>query len=68
MRTIRHVILEDDDYEGMFDEAGNLLGAWHANDGNWRGEYFDGFLKELGITVKYSDNRVLKSKLRRNFR
>lgn len=49
------------DYEGdlgeaqaMLDEDGTVLDYWYSNDGNWRGEYFDGFLRELGIKVDYS--------------
>ena len=39
--------------EGAFDKDGNLLGSWHANDGDWRSEYFDGFMKNLGIVISY---------------
>lgn len=49
------------DYEGelgeaqaMIDEDGIILDYWWSNDGNWRGEYFDGFLRELGYKVDYS--------------
>lgn len=49
------------DYEGdlgeaqaMIDEDGVILDYWWSNDGQWRGEYFDGFLRELGIKVDYS--------------
>jgi len=46
---------DDDDFygeiEGMFDESGNLLGAWSLNDAHWRGEYMNGFMKKLGIDV-----------------
>ncbi|HYT42643.1 MAG TPA: hypothetical protein VEP90_09870 [Methylomirabilota bacterium] len=51
--------------EGMFDAKGNLLDAWSRNDGDWRGEYFDGFMKKLGIEVDYSrsDDQNLVKKL-----
>jgi len=51
--------------QGMFDDKGKLLDGWSCNDGNWRGEYFDGFLKELGIVVDYSksDDPKLVKKL-----
>lgn len=58
MRNIYFVDLESDETgecQGMFDEDGNLLGMWASNDGNWRGEYFDGFLRELGIKVNYGN-------------
>lgn len=38
--------------EGMFDENGNLIDAWSQDDAKWREEYFNGFMKELGIIVK----------------
>lgn len=68
MKTIYHVYICDDDVgevEGMFDTDGKLLGTWSNNDGNWRGEYFDPFMKELGIEVKDgSRNRKLIKALR----
>ena len=39
--------------QAVFDEKGRLLGAWFCNDANWRSEYFDGFMAELGIVVDY---------------
>ncbi len=59
MKTIYHVyyegyedgLPETGEIEGMIDSDGNLLGAWAANDGTWRGEYFDGFMEKLGIEV-----------------
>lgn len=54
MKTIYHVYSDSDgEIEGMFDADGNMLGAWCCNDGLWRGEYFDPFLRKLGIEVKY---------------
>lgn len=40
--------------EAMFDSDGSLLGLWACNDGNWRGEYFDSFLRGIGVTIDYS--------------
>ena len=40
--------------QAMFNDDGTLLGIWSSNDGNWRGEYFDSFLRHLGIVVDYS--------------
>lgn len=41
--------------EGMFlvnsETSIRLLGCWASNDANWRGEYFDGFMQELGFEV-----------------
>lgn len=51
-RTIYHLYVDDHEVEGMFDEGGNLLGAWFLNDAHWRHEYMDGFMEALGITVK----------------
>ena len=64
MKKIYHVSYCDKfEGEGMFDAKGNLLDAWSCNDGVWRGEYFDGFMKELGIEVDYSrseDPKLIK--------
>lgn len=52
--------------QAIFDEDGSLLGQWFCDDGNWRSEYFDGFLNKLGIVVDYSGvcddkfNKLLK--------
>lgn len=68
MKTVYFAYIEDE-CEGMFNSKGELLGAWCANDGNWRGEYFDGFLKSVGIKVDYSksDDPKFKRKLRGAF-
>ena len=61
-------ICEDDvgEVEGMFDAKGVLLGWWSLNDANWRHEYFEGFMSELGLEViEASNDRKLVSKLRR---
>ena len=43
---------EDFEAEGFIDPAnGEVLGAWHCNDGVWRPEYFNGFLEALGVEV-----------------
>ena len=62
-RTIYHVYADEYEVEGMFDEDGKLLGAWSGNDGTWRHEYFNEFLKKLGITVKHNDDEKLTAKL-----
>ena len=53
-KVIYSVRCEDDygEYEGMIDEDGNILDIWSNNDATWRDEYFNGFMAELGITVK----------------
>lgn len=38
--------------EGVFDDKGKLMDAWCCNDASWRGEYMNGFMEKLGITVK----------------
>ena len=42
-------------YEGCtaFIHNNKLLTCIHENDGNWRGEYFDDILIELGYTVEH---------------
>lgn len=53
-KTLYFISLCDDDVgevEGMFDADGTILGTWACNDGQWRGEYFDGFLMKLGFEV-----------------
>ena len=37
--------------ECMVDENHNILGVWHENDAQWRGEYFNNFMEKLGIEV-----------------
>jgi hypothetical protein len=55
IKTIYYVGYCDEwEAEGFFDENGNILAAWHGNEGNWRGEYFDGIFESLGIDVDYS--------------
>lgn len=54
-RTIFIVYVADDELgeaEGVFDSRGLLLDAWSTNDGNWRHEYYNPFMKKLGITVE----------------
>jgi hypothetical protein len=48
-----------DGYDGSsyyFDELGSFITSVHANDGNWRAEYFDPILKHFGVqgTISYS--------------
>ncbi len=46
---------EDDlgEVQGVFDEKGKMLDCWCCNDANWRHEYMNGFMKNLGVTVKH---------------
>lgn len=37
--------------EGMFNTDGNLLDCWASNDANWRDDYFNGFMKKIGVEV-----------------
>lgn len=37
--------------EGMFEEDGKMIDCWSCNDATWRSEYFNGFMKKLGINV-----------------
>jgi hypothetical protein len=55
---------DEGEIEGAFDADGNLLDTWCNNDAHWRDEYFDGFMKKLGIEVVRSDRRDLVKKLR----
>lgn len=51
--TIYHFYTEEyGENEAMFDDEFNLLGAWHCNDANWRSEYFNPFMRNLGVKVK----------------
>lgn len=60
LKVIQHVMTKSYYYEGMF-LGDKLLGGWHENDGNWRGEYFDGMLRELGYQVKYEHDLKKKA-------
>ena len=51
--------------EGFCSEDGKVLGWWSLNDGDWRGEYFDGFIEELGFKVKYKGKK--SDKLNKSF-
>lgn len=51
MRTIFHVNL-DDDGDVFFDEAGEMLASWYANDANYRAEYMKPLFTRLGIDVQ----------------
>ena len=53
MKTVYYV--QDEEYgeiEGMFDMQGECLGSWYSNDANWRHEYFEDFMANLGVEVK----------------
>lgn len=65
MRTFYLVSVTSDEVgevQGFF-EDGKLVHSWDCNDGNWRGEYFDPILEELGAEVIYSDDPKLEKKL-----
>jgi hypothetical protein len=53
--------------EGMFDEDKKLLGAWCYNDAEWRGEYMNGFIKNLGFVVVQSYDNEMRGILREHF-
>lgn len=36
--------------QAVFDESDKMLGCWSNDDANWRNEYFDPFMRELGFT------------------
>jgi hypothetical protein len=67
MKTIRWVIVDDHEVEGMFSEDGELLGAWCLNDADWRQEYFSGFMETIGIEVIRDDSLALQQKLKNWF-
>jgi hypothetical protein len=48
-----------------FFKDGELLAAWSSNDANWRSEYMDPLLEELGWEIEYaSSDETLAQKLR----
>jgi hypothetical protein len=53
---------DEGEIEGMFNKDGELLGGWCLNDGNWRGEYMNGFLAALGIEVVDDSGRNTKKR------
>ena len=53
MKTI-YIISVCNDYgeaDFVFDEEGIIIDFWANNDADWRHEYFNGFMEELGINV-----------------
>lgn len=45
--------------EGVYDvDKEEWLDFWFCNDANWRGEYFNGFLRTLGIDVAQPDKKL----------
>lgn len=67
MKTIYiHYVCDEDigECQGMFDDAGKLLDGWSCNDGDWRGEYFDGFMEKIGIKVKELPAKFKKDALK----
>lgn len=41
------------EYELWFDENKECVGGYFCNDATWRGEYFDGIFKSVGIEIGY---------------
>lgn len=68
MRTIVIVTDYADGPTGVFEknDDGELtwLDGFDSNDADWRGEYFDPWLKKLGICVEYSHSKKLNSQVR----
>lgn len=61
------VTLDDYDVgeiEGAFNEKKEFIGWWCRNDANWRHEYFNGFMSELGIEV-CRGTKALEKKLKK---
>lgn len=72
MRRIYNIYVEEaGEAEAMYvehdDDGFKLIGYWFMNDATWRGEYFDGFMEELGITVEYPKG-ALEKKLKALFK
>jgi hypothetical protein len=72
MKIVYHLYDEKHgEVEGMFDADGALLDTWCCNDANWRNEYFDGFMKALGVDVqepKGARAKELRAKLRAHWK
>jgi len=61
MKTIYYVFTDDfGEVGGMYDSDGTLLDMWSCNDASWRGEYFNPFMKALGILVKPGSQKLTK--------
>jgi len=58
---------EGGEVEGMFRDDGTLLGCWSLNDAHWRSEYFNHFMKKLGIKIESSEDHLLIEKLMKEF-
>jgi hypothetical protein len=56
MKKLFIMYCEDDrgEYELWFNDNDVLIGGYFCNDAQWRGEYFDGMMEDLGIDVHYS--------------
>lgn len=49
---VYHYITEDHGEGTLFvDQNGKVIANVDGNDGNWRGEYFNGVMKHYGIEV-----------------
>ena len=51
--------------EAIFDENDKCIGSWSVEDAEWRGEYFNPFMKELGYEILRTpdDKRKLFEKI-----
>ncbi len=72
MRKLFLVTLADDEIgevEGIFDsDKFTLLHWWNLNDADWRSEYFNPLMEQLGIKVVSSNNRDMKKRLALNIK
>lgn len=60
--VVYHVMLDELEVEGFFNEEGILLHSWHMNDAEYRPEYMDPLLKALGVKIKFSNtNKQLQA-------
>lgn len=44
---------DNGEYELWFDENKECVGGYFCNDATWRGEYFNGIFKSVGIKIDY---------------
>lgn len=59
MKTIYHVYTERvGEWDGFYDEDGNILAHWCLNDAHWRKEYMNGLLWALGFSPKEGDDAL----------
>lgn len=60
MKTIYIIYSEGEagECDIVFDSNLKVIDGWSCNDATWRGEYFDGLMKQLGIIVKSSHPKL----------